>query len=66
MNKATRKDHFRLSCIDQMLDRFAGHHYYCFLYGYLGYNQIAIAPESGEDYIYVPIWYFFLPSDAAR
>ena len=48
LNKATRKDHFSLSFLDQMLDRLAGHDYYCFLDGYSGYNQIAIAPEDQE------------------
>ena len=31
-----------------MLDRLDGHEYYCFLDGYSGYNQIAIAPEDQE------------------
>ena len=31
-----------------MLDRLAGYEYYCFLDGYFGYNQIAIAPEDQE------------------
>ena len=31
-----------------MLDRLAGHEYYCFLDGYSGYNQIDIAPEDQE------------------
>ena len=31
-----------------MLDRLAGHEYYCFLDGYSGYNQIAIAPKDQE------------------
>ena len=48
LNKATRKDHFPLPFLDQMLDRLAGHEYYCFLDGYFGYNQIAIAPEDQE------------------
>ena len=48
LNKATRKDHFPLPFIDQMLDRLARHEYYCFLDGYSGYNQIAIAPEDQE------------------
>ena len=38
LNKATRKDHFPLPFLDQMLDRLAGHEYYCFLDGYSGYN----------------------------
>ena len=45
LNIATRKDHFPLPFIDQMLDRLAGHSHFCFLDGYSGYNQIAIAPE---------------------
>ena len=48
LNKATRKDHFPLPFLDHMLDRLAGHEYYCFLDGYFGYNQIAIAPEDQE------------------
>ena len=46
LNTATRKDHFPLPFIDQMLDRLAGHPHFCFLDGYFGYNQIAIAPED--------------------
>ncbi|PIN03167.1 DNA-directed DNA polymerase [Handroanthus impetiginosus] len=46
LNKATRKDHFPLPFIDQMLDRLAGKKFDCFLDGYSGYNQIAIAPED--------------------
>ena len=48
LNKATRKDHFPLPFIDQMLDRLAGKDFYCFLDGYSGYNQIAVAPEDQE------------------
>ncbi|XP_058733254.1 uncharacterized protein LOC131604856 [Vicia villosa] len=48
LNLATRNDHFPLPFIDQMLERLAGHDYYCFLDGYSGYNQIAVAPEDQE------------------
>ena len=48
LNKATRKDHFPLPFIDQMLERLAGREYYCFLDGYSGYNQIAIDPRDQE------------------
>ena len=48
LNTTTRKDHFPLPFIDQMLDRLAGHPHFCFLNGYSGYNQIAIAPENKE------------------
>ena len=36
LNAATHKDHFPLPFIDQMLERLAGHEYYCFLDGYSG------------------------------
>ena len=48
LNTATRKDHFPLPFIDQMLDRLVGHPHFCFLDGYSEYNQIAIAPEDQE------------------
>ncbi|XP_075092383.1 uncharacterized protein LOC142172617 [Nicotiana tabacum] len=48
LNKATRKDHFPLPFIDQMLDKLVGHGYYCFFDGYSGYNQIVICPEDQE------------------
>ncbi|GKB82879.1 hypothetical protein Tco_0949774 [Tanacetum coccineum] len=37
LNNATRKDHFPFPFIDQMIKRLAGHEYYCFLDGFLGY-----------------------------
>ncbi|MDD0148337.1 reverse transcriptase, partial [Shigella flexneri] len=48
LNKATRKDHFPLPFMDQMIDRLAGHEFYCYLDGYSGYNQITIAPEDQD------------------
>ncbi|GKC93870.1 DNA-directed DNA polymerase [Tanacetum coccineum] len=48
LNNATRKDHFPLPFIDQMLERLAGHEYYCFLDRFSGYFQIPIAPEDQE------------------
>ncbi|PIN10813.1 DNA-directed DNA polymerase [Handroanthus impetiginosus] len=48
LNKATRKDHFPLPFIDQMLNRLAGKEFYYFLDEYSGYNQIAIALEDQE------------------
>ena len=44
----TRKDHFPLPFMDQILERVAGHQFYCFLDGYSGYNQIEIALEDQE------------------
>ncbi|GKB46458.1 reverse transcriptase domain-containing protein [Tanacetum coccineum] len=37
LNNAAGKDHFPLPFIDQMLERLAGHEYYCFLDGFSGY-----------------------------
>ena len=48
LNTATRKDHYPLPSIDQMLDRLARHSHYCFLDGYSSYNQISIALEDQE------------------
>ena len=48
LNAGTRKDHFPLPFVDQMLERVAGHEFYCFLDGYSGYNQIDIALEDQE------------------
>ena len=43
LNVGTRKDHFPLPFVDQMLERVAKHEFYCFLDGYSGYNLIEIA-----------------------
>ncbi|CAN6542453.1 unnamed protein product [Malus baccata var. baccata] len=52
LNAATRKDHFPLPFIDQMLERLVGYAFYCFLDGYSGYNQIVITPEDQEKTIF--------------
>ena len=46
INSATRKDHFSLPFIDQMLECLADHEYYYFLDGFSGYIQIFIALED--------------------
>ena len=48
LHATTRKYHFPLPFIDQMLERLAGHSFYCFLDGYSGYNQIVTAPDDQE------------------
>ncbi|KAF5809903.1 putative nucleotidyltransferase, Ribonuclease H [Helianthus annuus] len=48
LNDATRKDHFPLPFIDQMLERLADQQFYCFLDGFSGNFQIPIAPEDQE------------------
>ncbi|GKB95615.1 reverse transcriptase domain-containing protein, partial [Tanacetum coccineum] len=44
LNDATRKDHFSLPFMDQMLERLAGNEFYCFLDGFSRYFQIPIDP----------------------
>ncbi|XP_071939809.1 uncharacterized protein [Coffea arabica] len=48
LNTVTKKDHFPLPFIDQMVERLACRAYYCFLDGFSGYFQIAIASEDQE------------------
>nr|GEU60696.1 reverse transcriptase domain-containing protein [Tanacetum cinerariifolium] len=48
LNEATQKDHFPLPFMDQMLERLAGNHYYCFLDGFSSYFQISIDPKDQE------------------
>ncbi|GJZ20990.1 reverse transcriptase domain-containing protein [Tanacetum coccineum] len=48
LNDATRKDHFSLPFMDQMLERLAGNKYYCFLNGFSGYFQIPIDLQDQE------------------
>ncbi|GJW95229.1 reverse transcriptase domain-containing protein [Tanacetum coccineum] len=48
LNEATRKDHFPLPFMDQMLERLAGNEYYCFLDGFSGYFQIPIDLKDQE------------------
>nr|GFA79941.1 reverse transcriptase domain-containing protein [Tanacetum cinerariifolium] len=48
LNEATRKNHFPLLFMDQMLERLAGNEYYCFLDGFFRYFQIPINPRDQE------------------
>nr|GFB37547.1 reverse transcriptase domain-containing protein [Tanacetum cinerariifolium] len=48
LNEATRKDHFPLPFMDQMLERLDRNEYYCFLDGFSGYFQIPIDPNDQE------------------
>nr|GEU36409.1 DNA-directed DNA polymerase [Tanacetum cinerariifolium] len=48
LNDATRKDHFSLPFVDQMLERLVRNEFYCFLDGFLGYFQIPIDPQDQE------------------
>nr|GEW56155.1 reverse transcriptase [Tanacetum cinerariifolium] len=46
LNNATSKDHFPLPFIDQIVEKLYGQKFYCFLDGYVGYNQIPIHPDD--------------------
>nr|GEZ38081.1 reverse transcriptase domain-containing protein [Tanacetum cinerariifolium] len=48
LNEATRKDHFPLPFMDQMLKRLEGNEYYCFLNGFSEYFQIPNDPRDQE------------------
>jgi len=48
LNKVTKKDHFSLPFMDQMLERLVGRSHYCFLDGNSGYIYVPIAPEDQE------------------
>nr|GEX24743.1 reverse transcriptase domain-containing protein [Tanacetum cinerariifolium] len=48
LNDVTRKDHFPLPFMDQMLERLAENEFYCFLDGFSGYFQIPINPPDQE------------------
>ncbi|GJW76748.1 reverse transcriptase domain-containing protein [Tanacetum coccineum] len=48
LNEATRKDHFPLSFMDQMLKRLAGNEFFCFLDEFSEYFHIPIEPANQE------------------
>lgn len=49
LNKATRKDHFPLPFINQMLKRLVKHSHFCYLDGYSWFFQIPIHPDKQEN-----------------
>jgi len=49
---ATKKYHFPLPFIDEMLERLVNHSFFCFLDGYLGYHQIPILPDGQSKTIF--------------
>ena len=60
-----RKYYFPLHFIDQMLDKLAGHEYYCFLSGYSRYNRIYYCPKgSRENNVHLSLWHICLSKDA--
>ena len=75
LNKATRKDHYPLPFLDQILDRLTGHSHYLFLDGYPRYNQILVNPEDQEKttftcpygtFAMLLFWFFNAPTTFHR
>lgn len=56
LNKATKKDHFPLPFIDQVLDGLTGKKFFSFLDGFSGYNQIQISPEDQDKTTFTCPW----------
>jgi hypothetical protein len=48
VNKVTKKDHYHLPFIDQMLERLSKKTHFCFLDGYSGFSQIAVKKQNQE------------------
>ena len=48
VNKVTKKDHYPLPFIDQMLERLSKKTHFCFLDGYSGFSQIAVKKQDQE------------------
>ena len=49
LNKSTRKYHYPLPFIDQMLERLSKHTYFCFFDGYSGFSQIPVSQPDQEN-----------------
>ena len=49
LNKATRKDHYPLTFIDQMLERLSKHTHFCFLDGYSSFSEIPVSQPDQEN-----------------
>nr|GEV97554.1 reverse transcriptase domain-containing protein [Tanacetum cinerariifolium] len=50
LNEATRKDHFPLPFMDQMLERLAGNEFYCFLDGFSEFDFKVVDTKGAENY----------------
>jgi hypothetical protein len=48
VNKVTKKDHYPLPFIDQMLERLSKKTHFCFLDGYSSFSQIAVKKQDQE------------------
>jgi hypothetical protein len=52
VNKVTKKDHYYLPFIDQMLERLSKKTHFCFLDGYSRFSQIAVKKQDQEKTIF--------------
>ena len=48
LNKSTRKDHYPLPFIDQMLERLSDRTHFCILDGYSSFSQIPVSQPDQE------------------
>jgi hypothetical protein len=56
LNTATRKDHFPLQFIDKMVERLAGHEYYCFRMVILDITRSQWIPKTRRSpHLHVPL-----------
>ncbi|XP_038885966.1 uncharacterized protein LOC120076269 [Benincasa hispida] len=52
LNEVTKKDHFPIPFLDQMVERLAGKPFFCFLVGFSGFYQIPITQEDQKKTIF--------------
>nr|GEW45624.1 reverse transcriptase domain-containing protein [Tanacetum cinerariifolium] len=62
LNDATRKDHFSLPFMDQMLKRLAGNEFYFFRWIFRIFPNSNRSPRPRENNFHMPLWNFRLPS----
>ena len=61
LNKATRKDHYPLPFIDQMLERLSKHtHFFLFRWIFWVFSNTCVTTRSGENHFYLSFWYLCL------
>ena len=60
LNKATRKDHYPLPFIDQMLERLSRTYTLMFSRWILFFPNTCITRGSRKNYFYMPFWHFCL------
>jgi hypothetical protein len=58
LNKVTKKDHYPLPFMDQMLERLSKHSHFCYPDGYSCFSQIPIHKDDQERLFHMSFWYF--------